>query len=49
MPLSATDTIPQEPGALRRLARMLWADKFALAAALFKGFPGESGITITVK
>ena len=35
MPLSATDTIPQEPGALRRLARMLWADKFALAAALF--------------
>lgn len=35
MSLSATDTIPQEPGALRRLARMLWADKFALAAALF--------------
>ena len=35
MPLSATDTIPEEPGALRRLARMLWADKFALAAALF--------------
>ena len=36
MPLSATDTIPEEPGALRRLARMLWADKFALAAALFQ-------------
>lgn len=35
MSLSATDTIPEEPGALRRLARMLWADKFALAAALF--------------
>ena len=35
MPLSATDTIPEEPGALRRRARMLWADKFALAAALF--------------
>ena len=26
--------IVEEPGALRRYARMLWADKFALAAAL---------------
>jgi peptide/nickel transport system permease protein len=29
------DVLPPEPGALRRFARMLWADKFALAAALF--------------
>ena len=28
-------TLPDEPGAIRRFARMLWADKFALAAVLF--------------
>ncbi|MDO5371754.1 ABC transporter permease [Paracoccus sp. (in: a-proteobacteria)] len=35
MSLSDTGTIPEEPGALRRLARMLLADRFALMAALF--------------
>ena len=28
-------TVMDEPGALRRYARMLWADKFALCAAIF--------------
>ncbi|MEH6772607.1 MAG: hypothetical protein V7668_01645 [Cereibacter changlensis] len=30
-----TDMIPDEPKALVRFVRMLWADKFALAAAQF--------------
>lgn len=34
-PAPTADTIPDEPGALRRMARMLWADKFALVAAVF--------------
>ena len=33
--MTQTDTFPDEPGFARRMARMLWADKFALAAALF--------------
>lgn len=33
--MTQTDILPDEPGFLRRMARMLWADKFALAAALF--------------
>ena len=34
--MSATDTaLPDDPGALRRMVRMLWADKVALVAALF--------------
>lgn len=33
--MTQIDTFPDEPGFLRRMGRMLWADKFALAAALF--------------
>ena len=33
--MSTIDIIPDEPKPLIRFARMLWADKFALAAALF--------------
>lgn len=33
--MSHIDTIPDEPKPLVRFARMLWADKFALAAVLF--------------
>ncbi len=33
--MSTIDIIPDEPKPLTRFARMLWADKFALAAALF--------------
>lgn len=33
--MSAIEAIPEDPGALRRMSRMLWADKFALVAALF--------------
>ncbi|WP_198431689.1 ABC transporter permease [Pseudorhodobacter sp. MZDSW-24AT] len=33
--MTQIDVIPDEPKALIRFARMLWADKFALAAALF--------------
>lgn len=33
--MTRTEMIPEEPTALTRFARMLWADKFALAAALF--------------
>ena len=33
--MTQTDTFPDEPGFARRMGRMLWADKFALAAAIF--------------
>lgn len=33
--MTQTDILPDEPGFLRRMGRMLWADKFALAAAIF--------------
>ncbi|WP_294927524.1 ABC transporter permease [uncultured Paracoccus sp.] len=33
--MSSIDIIPDEPKPLTRFARMLWADKFALAAVLF--------------
>lgn len=33
--MTQIDTLPDDPGFLRRMGRMLWADKFALAAALF--------------
>ena len=33
--MTQIDTIPDEPGAVTRFARMLWADKFALAAVVF--------------
>lgn len=33
--MTQTDTFPDEPTFLRRMGRMLWADKFALAAAVF--------------
>lgn len=33
--MTQTETFADEPGFLRRMGRMLWADKFALAAAIF--------------
>lgn len=33
--MTAIEALPDEPGALRRFVRMLWADKFALVALLF--------------
>jgi peptide/nickel transport system permease protein len=37
VPAAMTDgtTLPDQPGPLRRFLRMLWADKFALVAAIF--------------